>query len=201
MVDFYIGDNLVPSIFHEEHNFLCKMQFFHGKSQDTFDFLKDTFKARLDNVDNLMIRNEQQILIDQNYFISSIRFLLPDHELSMTHVKQLDAFTHTYLKRWAGLPPSATNLVIHMKMGLDIPQIETLYHTCHTLSHTSMRLKGDITMNAALNSAISRESKWSHNKKTVVAAETAHTYVMNKTCPTGEMPAFQTKAWKRKVPS
>ena len=46
-----------------------------------------------------------------------------------------------------------------MKVGLDIPKIETLYHTCHTLTHTAMRLKGDITVNAALNNAISRESQ------------------------------------------
>ena len=53
VVDFHIGENLIPSILHEEQKFLGKVQFFHGKSQDTFDYLKETFKARLDNVENL----------------------------------------------------------------------------------------------------------------------------------------------------
>ena len=61
VVDFHIGENLIPSILHEEQKFLGKVQFFHGKSQDTFDYLKETFKARLDNVDNLMIRSEQKM--------------------------------------------------------------------------------------------------------------------------------------------
>ena len=60
-----------------------------------------------------------------------------------------------------------------------------------------MRLKRDITVNAALNSAISRDSKWSHKKSTVVPAEAAHTHAMNKNCPTGEMPAFPDKSWEK----
>ena len=129
MVDFWIGDNVVPSIFHEEQKFLGKVQFFHGKSQNTYDHIRDTFKKKLDNIEKLSIRNEQKMWIYQNYFLPSVRFLLTVHELTQTHVRQLDAFTHVYMKSWAGVPPSTTNLVFHMKVGLDIPSIETLYHT------------------------------------------------------------------------
>ena len=79
-------------------------------------------------------------------------------------MKQLDAFTHVYLKKWAGLPPSATNLILHMKVGLDIPTIETVYHTTHSLTHTAMRLKGDIVVNTALNNALIRESEWTKRR-------------------------------------
>ena len=94
--------------------------------------------------------------INQNYFLPSIRFFLTVHELTQNHMKQPDAFSHKFLKRPAGLPPSATNLVLHMKVGLDIPLIETLYNTFHTLTHTAMRLKGDTTVNAAIDYSIIR---------------------------------------------
>ena len=100
-------------------------------------------------------------------------------ELTQTHVRQLDAFTHVYMKRWAGVPPSTTNLVFHMKVGMDIPSIETLYHTCHSLNHAAMRLKGDLTVNAAIDNCISRESEWTHKKSTVVASEAVFTYVQD----------------------
>ena len=187
MVDCYIGDNLVPSILHEEQKFLGKVQFFQGKSQNTFDHIRNRLKEKLDNIENLMIRNEQKMWIYQNYFLPSIRFLLTVHEMTQTHVKQLDAFSHVYLKRWAGLPPSATNLVLHMKQGLDISSIETLYNTCHTLTHTAMRLKGDLTVNAALDNSILRESQWTQKRSTVVACESVHNFAINLHCPQGEM--------------
>ena len=147
------GDRLLPN---GEQKFLGKVQIFHGKAQDTYEHIKATFQEKLDNIDNLLIRNEQKMWMYQNYFLPSIRFLLTVHELTQTHVRQLDAFSHVYIKRWAGLPPSATNLVLHMKEGLDLMSIETLYMTCHTLTHTAMRLKGDSTVNAAIDNSILR---------------------------------------------
>ena len=190
-VDFYIGEHLVPSILHEEQKFLGKLQFFHGKSQNTFEHLRDTFKEKLDNIDNLLIRNEQKMWIYQHYFLPSIKFLLTVHEMTQTHVRELDAFTRVYLKRWSGLPPSATNLVLHMKVGLNINSIETLYHTCHSLTHSDMRIKGDRIVNATLDNAIQRESEWTQKKSTVIASEAVHTHAMNTTCLNGELPLFQ----------
>ena len=106
---------------------------------------------------------------------------------TQTHVKQLDAFSQVYLKRWAGLPPSATNLVLHMKQGLDISSIETLYNTCHTLTHTAMRLKGDITVNAAIDNSILRESQWTQKRSTVVACESVHNFAINLHFPQEQM--------------
>ena len=126
-----------------------------------------------------MIRSEQKMWIYQNYFIPSIRFLLTVHELTQTHVKVLDAFTHVYLKKWTGLPPSATNLVLHMKVGLDIPTIETLYNICHTLTHTAMRQKGDSTVNAVIDNSISRESQWTQKRSTVVACQEVYDHAIS----------------------
>ena len=80
VVDFCIGENIVPSILNEEQKFLGKLQFFQGKSQNTFDHIKEVFKEKLDNIDNLMIRNEQKMWIYKNYFLPSVRFLLTVHD-------------------------------------------------------------------------------------------------------------------------
>ena len=146
-----------------------------------------------------MIRNKQNVCIYKNYFLPSVRFLLTVHDLTQTHVKQLDAFTHVFLKRWAGLPPSATNLVLHMKVGLDIPTIETLYNTCHSINHTAMRMKGDITVNSALDNAIQRESEWTRKKSTVVYSETVLTHAMSLNCVNGEIPTFPEEIREKEI--
>ena len=76
-------------------------------------------------------------------------------------------------------PPSATNLVLHMKVGLDIPTIETLYNTCHTLTHTAMRQKGDATVNAVIDNSILREAQWTHKRSTVVACQEVYDHAIS----------------------
>ena len=92
------------------------------------------------------------------------------------------------MKKWAGVPPSATNLVFHIKVGLDITSIETLYHTYHSRTHTAMRMKGDLTVNAAIDNSITRESDWTHKKSTVVASEAVYNYAVNQNYSQGEVP-------------
>ena len=74
-----------------------------------------------------------------------------------------------------------------MKVGLDTPKIETLYLTCHSVSHNAMRLKGDTTVNSALDNALQRESEWTHKKSTAVASEAVFNYAMNLQCPQSEV--------------
>ena len=199
VVDSKIGDNVVPSILNEEEIFFGKLQFFQGKPQNTFDHIKEVFKEKLDNIENLMIRNEQKVWSYKNYFLPGVRFLLTVHDLTQTHVQQLDAFTHVFLKRWAGLPSSATNLVIHMKVGLNISTIETLYHTFHSLTHTAMRLKGDITVNSAIDNALQRETEWTRKKSTVVYSESVHTFAVAMTCVNEEVPALSDDSTTKKT--
>ena len=40
IVQFYIGDNLIPSIAQKEQKFLKKIIFFYGKSKDTLTYFK-----------------------------------------------------------------------------------------------------------------------------------------------------------------
>ena len=84
-----------------------------------------------------------------------------------------------------------------MKNGIEIPTIETIYHTSHSLTHTSMILQGDTIVNTALDNALTRESEWTHKKSTVVASEAVHTHAMNLNCFQGEMPTFPDERWDK----
>ena len=62
-VPFFIGDNRVPSIKDEEQKFLGKILFFSGKSVETFELIKDTFRKGIENIDKAMVRNEYKLWI------------------------------------------------------------------------------------------------------------------------------------------
>ena len=108
----------------------------------------------------------------------------------MTNVEKLDALSHRYLKKWSEVPKGGTNLIFHMKEGMAIPTIATLYDTVHCLNHTAMRLKGDTTVNAVLDNALERESQFTQKKSTIVRAQEVHNFAMHKNCVGGEMPIF-----------
>ena len=50
-----------------------------------------------------------------------------------------------------------------------------------------MILKGDTTVNAAIDNTIIRESQWTQKRSATVACESVHNYVVNLHCPQGEM--------------
>ena len=105
-----------------------------------------------------------------NYLLPSKRFLLTIHTITDTHLKLLDTLTDKAIKRWSGIPPSATNAIIHMDQGLGVKSISELYMERHTVSHTRTRLKGNLTVNAAINATLERESEFTHKKSTCVEA-------------------------------
>ena len=61
------------------------------------------------------------------------------HTLPVTHLKKLDTMVDKWTKRWAGIPRNATNAMIHMKEGLDIPSISETYIEAHNTSHARTR--------------------------------------------------------------
>ena len=89
-----------------------------------------------------------------------MRFLLTVHELTKSDLKKLDTFTDKFIKKWSGLPPSATNAIIHMKPGLDIMSTSHLHTLCHSLAFSRTRLIGDTVVNHALDCKLEREAQW-----------------------------------------
>ena len=120
-VPFFIGEDRVPSIRDREQKFLGCLLFFSGKSEDTFKLIFDTLKQALENIEASMVRSEYKLWILKNYLIPSKRFFLTVHTLPQTHLGKLDTFVDSFTKKWAGLPKSATNVVIQLKEAMDIP--------------------------------------------------------------------------------
>ena len=197
VVPFNIGEQQIPSIAHEEQKFLGKVIFFSGKSKDTFIYFKEKLEEKLGNIDSAMVRGEYKMWIYQNYFLPSIRFLLTVHDITVTDLKKLDAISHKFMKQWSGVPVCGTNLVFHMQQGLGIPSISELYEVSHCVNHTAMRLKGDPVVNAAMDNAIERESKYVRKGSAVVRAQEVHDTAMHKNCANGAFPKFLDERWRK----
>ena len=110
--------------------------------------VKDTFVKGIEKIGEAMVRNEFKLWMYTNYLLPSKRFLLTIHTLTDTQLKYLDTLTDKAIKSWAGLPPSATNALIHMPEGLDVKSISEMYKEVHTVSHTRTRLKGNHIVNS-----------------------------------------------------
>ena len=57
VVPFKIGEHNIPSIKDEDQKFLGKLLFYSGKSDNTFNHLKNTFEESLDNIEKSLVRN------------------------------------------------------------------------------------------------------------------------------------------------
>ena len=187
-VPFHIGDNRIPSIRDEEQKFLGRLLFFSGKSEETFKHIYEILKDALEHIEASLIRSEYKLWILKNYLLPSKRFLLTVHTLSPSHLSRLDTFVDKYTKKWAGLPRSATNVVIHSEQALDIPSITTIYTEAHNTSHARTRLQGDSVINDVLDHTLDREAEYVRGQTTTMAEkvfrDTIHLNTVDDTIPT-----------------
>ena len=189
-VTFKIDDENIATIKHEDQNFLGKLLFFSGKSEDTFNHIKSVFKEGLENIDESSVRDEYKLWIYSNYLLPSKRFLLTVHNLTETHLKSLDVFSDKYIKKWAGLPPSATNALIHLQAGMNIRSISELYMEAHCISHARTRLVGDRNVNFVLDCTVAREANFTRKKCTTTEAEKIYNKAIAMNTVQSEIPDF-----------
>ena len=97
-------------------------------------------------------------LVFKIYLLPSKRFLLTVHTLPVSYMKKLDTQGNKYTEKWAGVPRSAKNAVIHSKEGMDLPTISEIYTEAHNSSHTRTRLQGDMVVNLVLDHTLVREA-------------------------------------------
>ena len=88
----------------------------------------------------------------ENYLLLSKRFLLSVHTLTVTHQKALDTFCYKFLKKWAGVPKSVTNVVLHSKHSLNIKSISNTYMKAHSGALAQTRILSDSAVNAMISS-------------------------------------------------
>ena len=136
------------------------------------------------------VRNEYKLWIFKEYLLPSKRFLLTVHTLTATQLSKLDTLADKYVKKWAGLPRSATNAVIHLKVGLDLRSISELYTETHATSHARTRLKGDKVINHVLDTTLQREGNYVRKKCTTSEAEITFREVLDLSTVQGEIPQF-----------
>ena len=154
-----------------------------GKSDDQFkflgslisthntDYLKEIFDKGLRNLDASLARPEYKLQIYVKYLLPSMRYHLTVNDLCQTRLKEIDALTNRYIKKWSGLAHPATLAVLHMPQCLDIPTVSDLYFECHSLAHAQIRSKSDTKVNKCLDSKIDREQKWTRKKSVVTVSE------------------------------
>ena len=95
-----------------------------------------------------------------------------------------------WTKRWAGIPRSATNAVIHLKEGLDIPSISDMYIEAHNTSHARTRLQGDVNVNHVIDQTLQREERYSRMQCTTTQAENMYRETLHLNTLQGEIPTF-----------
>ena len=101
-----------------------------------------------------------------------------------------DRLTDKFVKKWAGLPPSATNALIHMPVVMGIQSISETYMEAHAVSHTRTRLKGDTVVNSVINATLERESDYTQKKSTTTEAEITFTTVVHMNTTEGTVLTF-----------
>ena len=99
-------------------------------------------------------------------------------------------FTDRYVKKWAGLPSSATNEIIHSRSGMHIKSISELYMEVHCVSHARTRLEGDANVNRVIDCSVSREENFTRKKCTTTEAEAEFLRAVNMYTVQGEIPTY-----------
>ena len=86
--------------------------------------------------------------------------MLSIHDLNKGQIKALDDLSHRFLKKWLGLPRSASWAIVHDAHGLGIKSFEHLYKECRSLTLANIRFFSDGRVRHALDSKEEREGNW-----------------------------------------
>ena len=94
---------------------------------------------QLGNIDSLLVRNEYKVRIYSEYFLGACRFMFSIHDLGKSQISGLEDLTHSYLKRWLGLPRCASWAIVHDVHGLGIKSIFHMYEESRALSLSNIQ--------------------------------------------------------------
>ena len=161
-VGFMLGDSEIGSILRDAyHKFLGGIYSFSCSSSVVVSVVREKIVAQLKNIDELLVRNEFKVRIYTEYFLGSLRFLFSVHDLNKAQLQALEALTHSYLKKWLGLPRGASWALVHDTHGLNVKSISHLYLESRSLTLANIRFFSDGRVRHALDSKEEREGTWS----------------------------------------
>ena len=101
------------------------------------------------------------------------------HTLTMSHFSLLDTTKYLYAKKWADLPKCSTNSISHMKEGLHIHAISSLYMESHSASYTRTRLLGDFKVNQMIDATLEREEGYVRSFCTTLEVDKVYRGALN----------------------
>ena len=171
-IEFMLGDSLIGSILHDAHHrFLGGIYSFACSSSTVTSVVKEKISTQLNNINELLVRNEYKVRIYSEYFLGSLRFLFSVHDLHKAQLQELESLTHRYLKRWLGLPRGASWALVHDSHGLNIKSITHLYLESRSLSLPNIRFFSDGRVRHALDSKEDREGTWRRKFSSTIYAK------------------------------
>ena len=158
---FSIGEAQIASILHDRcHKFLGGIYTFDFASTSIVAVIRDKLSGQLKNIDNLLVRSEYKARIYADYLLGSLRFILSVHDLNRSQLNDLESLTHSYLKRWLGLPRGASWALVHDSHGMNVKSVTHLYEESRALSLSNIRFFSDRRVRHALDLKEEREGKW-----------------------------------------
>ena len=111
--------------------------------------------------------------IYEGHALPSMRYHLSIHNLHKTHLDGLDKIVKTFLKKWLKFPTrGVTDVGIFHPYLLNVKQPSQIYLEGHSSNMLLMRMKGDATVNACLDSQLEREGTWKNKTSTAVKSQT-----------------------------
>jgi len=171
VLSFNLGPDVLGTLEDDHHKFLGSIVTFSNKQSEILNTVYTHFESRLENIDNLLLRNEYKVKLYSNYVLPSSKFILSVHTLTSKSLDKLDALATRYLKRWIGLPRSGTPAVIHVPNIYAIKSIRHVYKECQASAYISSKLQADSKVKNALDSRLEREQHWTRKMSTTVICD------------------------------
>ena len=161
-VKFSFGDDQILSILYDRyHKFLGGFYTFHFSASSIAMVMKERAGDRLKSLDSALVGSEFKIRIYSEYLLGACRFVLSVHDLNRSQLSELESLSHSYLKRWLGLPRGASWALVHDVHGMNVKSFDHLYKESRSLTLSNIRLYSDGRVRHALDSKEEREGKWS----------------------------------------
>ena len=143
-----------------------------NKPSEMFQFLYDKLENKMKNIDDSKLRGEFKLNIYCRYALPSLRYHFSVHDVHKTHLDKLDSLVKKFIKRWLNIPSrGALDISIFHPYLLNIKTPSHLYKEAHAGNYALMRIKGDATVNLALDSRLERESQWTTKYSTICESD------------------------------
>ena len=159
----------IETIHTNPHKFLGSMITYTNTPQEYFKQLFKALSDKLENINTSKVRGEHKLAIYERYSLPSMRYHFSIHQLHETHLGKLDQLSKSYLKKWLNFPTrGVSDIGIFHPYLLKVKQPSQLYLEGHVSKMFLMRMKGDATVNACIDSKIEREKCWKKKSSTTV---------------------------------